>query len=61
MIDLPDGRLNRSSLTDVAGNGTNPFMGVSMTVYVSALEADHGSLRKENKQFAEALAAEMIK
>ncbi len=53
--------LTPGEVTDVAGNCTSPFMAVPVTVYVSALEAEHRSLRNENKQIADALAAEMIK
>ena len=54
-------QLTPGEVTDVAGNGTNPFSDVPRKVCVSALEADHRCLRKANKQFADALAAEMLK
>ncbi len=61
--------LTPADVSEVAGNGTNPFVDVStaasgaseVSVYVSALEAEIRSLRKERKQLAEALAAEMLK
>lgn len=53
-------QLTPAEVTDIAGGGTNPFMGVPQRVYISAIEADHGSLRNQNKQLAEALAARML-
>ena len=61
--------LTPAEVTDVAGNGTNPFLLDSTAAsgaseasgYVSALEAEIRSLRKERKQLADALAEEMLK
>ena len=61
--------LTPGEVTDVAGGGANPFLvakaaasGASeVSRYVSALETENRSLRRECKQLADALAAAMLR
>lgn len=63
------GNLTPAEVSDVAGSDdTNPFllatvpprMAAEVSGYVSALEAENRSLRKECKQLADALATELL-
>lgn len=61
--------LTPGEVADVAGDGTNPFWLATAAAseasefsgYVSAVEAENRSLRRECKQLADALAAALLR